>query len=412
MMAAFIIFLLVASLVSAQQTASCGDGFCDANENKQNCQRDCLSSDEDLSKLIEQGQDIDAKLNKAIDKANELQGKTSQPWKTQQQIEKVNWFIENAQDPKELERYQQQKKELEAQLKKQKDSLTYEEAKELEELNRQIDILSDTKARYTRDIGIERARINVEYYEEQIERVDWFIENAGPEELAQYQQQKKELEVLLETAEDAYGERRYKPVNWGLFAEEMTSGFLTGNLYAEFYGLAKLGSLLLSEEEVQRTRKAFRRLFCDYLHFPVAQCMVSQLCSAFPDSIQHDSTLVTRTRGSSVFSAAHVEGTKSRPIISDKGVVEILYIATYGVDNPLTETLTFSVELIGSEGTYTLVAQEQLSPGELANAARSAPLLKYLPKEYNDVCLIFNPGIRDYKGRTRTRLCSPLILTG
>ncbi len=346
----------------------CGNGYCEAGEDKQTCSKDCFSNDEGLSRLLEKAWDVDRQLAEATAKAG-VQKKTMR---------------------------------------------TYEEDNELEKQNRQVSILAETKSRYSREIGIERARVNAEYYKEKIKNNDWFIENAqDPEERAQRQQQRKELEALFKAAEDSYDERRYEPVDWELFAEDMASGFITGNLYNEFYGLAQLGSLLLSEEEVQKTRKAFRKLFCDYLHFPASQCITSKLCSTFPDSIQHDSTLVTRTRGSSISSAVHVEGTKSQPIPSENGRgAERLYMATYGVDNPLSETLTYSIELTGIEGTYTLVAQEQLSSGELASAARSAPLLKYLPKEYNDVCIILNPGIEDYKGKIRRRLCSPLIPVG
>ncbi len=291
-----------------------------------------------------------------------------------------------------------------------------EQERELEQYNRNEEILLNGISRVQRDRNIVEARANMEYYENQIEADEWWIENtADPEKRGHYEQQKKEHEHFRDVAEDAYNEARYQPVNWGQFTGEMVSGFVSGRIYAQYQGLAKLGSLLLGEEELERNREALRKFFCDVLHLPTVQCYSSQLCAAFPDNLQRDSTLITRTAANNMLSAAHIEATKSEPIttaVNNRQKIERLYIATFAVYNSLSAAIDFSVELLGEGEVYIWVPAQQINAGSTYSKSKTSPLTSYLEKDYNSICITFNPGITDFRGRTRTRLCSPIVQTG
>lgn len=293
---------------------------------------------------------------------------------------------------------------------------TLEQERELARYRRNENIMLAGVSRVQRDIAIADARANMEYYGNQLEAIEWWIRNTqDPEMRRRYEQQKKELEHFRDVAEEAYDEVRYPPIDWGQFAGEMMGGFVSGRLYNQYQGLAKLGSLLLGEEELERNREALRNFFCDVIHLPTAQCYASQLCSSFPDNLQSDSTLVTRTTANSMLSVAHIEATKSEPmttVINNREKIERLYIATFAVYNALTSAIDFSVELLDEAETYVWLPKQQLSAGATFSRGKANPLTAYLEKDYGSICITFNPGITDFEGRTRTRLCSTIILAG
>lgn len=312
----------------------------------------------------------------------------------------------------ELEKMLRTNQEETRKLEANKDRTLKEEAA-FQMLKRDHEILLNGIGDVQRKIEIEKAKANLDYYQKQIDSLEWFIANErDPEKLKQLEMEKKELEGFAGAARESYERVGYQRVDWGAFAGEMFTGFATGRFYDTYYGLAKAGSLLLSKAELEKNARALRTLFCDVLHFPIVECVASKLCRKFPDSIRRDSAIVTRTATNVIESVAHVEGFKSQPIPKPESKTprtERLYTGTVAVLNNLNTALEFSVELVG-RSTYIWINKEKLSPGQGYSKPKTAPLNSYLDEEYDYICLALSPGIRDYRGNTHTRLCSPLVV--
>lgn len=313
---------------------------------------------------------------------------------------------------KMLRTNQARTREIEA--KKEKGLADLKDEEKLQILKRDHEILLNGISDVQQKIGIEKAKANLDYYQKQLDDLESSIaKEKDPEKLKQLEGQKRELEDFTGAAQESYEKARYPKVDWGAFAGEMFTGFATGRFYDTYHGLAKAGSLLLSKDELERNAKALRTLFCDVLHFPTFECVSSRLCRKFPDSIKRDRTVVTRTATNVVESVAHVEGFKSQPIPKPESRTpksERLYTGTVAVLNNLNTALDFSVELIGPGSTYIWINNEKLSPGQGYSKPKTSPLISYLEEEYEHICLVLNPGIKDYRGNTHTRLCSPLVV--
>ncbi len=291
---------------------------------------------------------------------------------------------------------------------------TLKDEKVLELLKRDHKIQLNDFNQVQRDLAIEKVKPYLDRYQKELDSLEWFIATEkDPEKLKQFEAQRATAKSNMDASREAYNKIKYPPVDWGAFAEGMFTGFATGRFYDTYHGLAKAGSLLLSKDELERNAKALRTLFCDVLHFPTFECVSSRLCRKFPDSIKRDRTVVTRTATNVVESVAHVEGFKSQPIPKPESRTpksERLYTGTVAVLNNLNTALDFSVELIGPGSTYIWINNEKLSPGQGYSKPKTSPLISYLEEEYEHICLVLNPGIKDYRGNTHTRLCSPLVV--
>ncbi len=308
-----------------------------------------------------------------------------------------------------LKTNQQRTRENEA-----KKERTLEDEKVLETLKRDYKIQLNSFDQMQRALAIEKVKPYLDRYQKELDSLEWFIANErDPQRLEEFKVQRAKVKNDLDASREAYNKIKYPPVDWGAFAGEMFTGFATGRFYDTYHGLAKAGSLLLSKDELEKNARALRTLFCDVLHFPIVECVASKFCKKFPDSIRRDSVVVTRTATNVVESVAHVEGFKSQPIPKPESrtpKTERLYTGTVAVLNNLNTALDFSVELTGPGSTYLWINNEKLSPGQGYSKPKTSPLSSYLEEEYENICLVLTPGIKDYRGNTHTRLCSPLVV--
>ena len=219
--------------------------------------------------------------------------------------------------------------------------------------------------------------------------------------------------ALEELDRRSKGEGESKPINWGSLAAEFLSS------YDQYRGFARFGSLFFTDESWEAYREKVNQIFCDTILLGGTQCWTSRICDTQLYPIMPRSTFSGRTPSGQRVAVATIQGEKSLPIAAvDKQGNPIdmrLYKVTYAITNPYDQQeIKYNVQFRTEDGNTInwYPEQQTLGPGSSAAITEASPIIEYGRKNYNTVCLTFNPGITDYAywhGKTIHEWCSPVI---
>jgi len=227
----------------------------------------------------------------------------------------------------------------------------------------------------------------------------------------------EELEKKRQALEDwkrkSANEDSGTPFQPGIFIAQFLAS------YDQYRGFARFGSLFFTDESWEAYREKVNQAFCDTILLGGTQCWTSRICDTQLYPIMPRSVFSGRTPSGQRVAVATIQGEKSLPIAAvDKQGNPIdmrLYKVTYAINNPYDQQeIKYNVQF-RTDGGNTInwyPEQQTLGPGSSAAITEASPILEYGRKNYNTVCLTFNPGITDYAywhGKTIHEWCSPVI---
>ncbi len=188
----------------------------------------------------------------------------------------------------------------------------------------------------------------------------------------------------------------------------------------QFKGLSGWSQLIFSDDELAEWREGLDKLFSSaYLG---TEYWVSEICSSYIPK-QKSGTFMMQTSDGLFDVVAHVEGEKT---LTEGPENRFLYKLTFSVRNPegsMYEKLEFNVFLYGdqtvqlysqdigvSDGDSFTRGQGQRINGELQYTdTNGAPIVQYSTFNYDMVCIRFNQGIRDARGKERREVCNSIV---
>lgn len=199
-------------------------------------------------------------------------------------------------------------------------------------------------------------------------------------------------------------------------ASELIHGITTFMAtYEQYRGFARFGSLFFTGEGWENYRAKVNQIFCDTILLGGTKCWTSRICDTQLYAAKPSSVFAGRTPSGERQATASIQAEKSLPIqgIADETPTMLrLYKITYAINNPFTDqALKYNIQFRSEEGyTFNWFSDYQNAPDQRTEAN---PLIEYGKHEYTHVCLIFHPGIMDYRenwhGRTIREWCTPII---
>ncbi len=184
------------------------------------------------------------------------------------------------------------------------------------------------------------------------------------------------------------------------------SDFMRG--YSEYSGLGGLASLFISDQDLEKQRKAVEDAFCDTLLLGGTQCWSSTICGKETRFAPGSGTAVTETPRGAPRIVAHIEGERS-PAAEFNNSREYLYKVTYALSPTEEGDGHYNVVFRRADGSeYHWFTPEQTLSGSVS-ALATAPILAYSFNDYRAVCLRFSPGIITFDGREVSEICNTIV---
>lgn len=176
--------------------------------------------------------------------------------------------------------------------------------------------------------------------------------------------------------------------------------FLTrfAQYYNQYAGMAGWSSLIFDEKFLADWREKVNDIMCNKLNLPTKDCWVSKICNHYSDiTSPRQGILFTSSAGGAPRAVAHIEATRSLPIITPNATY-YAYTVTFSLTNPHDEQMTYNVRFMGKTAPTWWDAAQAIGKSGTANAIGAAALFKVSSREYSEVCLEFDPKIQTVSG--------------
>jgi len=190
----------------------------------------------------------------------------------------------------------------------------------------------------------------------------------------------------------------------------------------QFRGLSGWSQLILSEDTIANWREDVDQVFSSA--YIGSQYWVSEICSKdIPKS--QPGTFLMETKDGLFDVIAHVEGEKT--VIEGPQGPQYIYKLTFSVRNPRNspyEDLGFNVYLHGTQRTAQLYSQDhKVSEGDsftrgsgnrkdgktTYDKQHGKPIVQYSSINYDQICIRFNPSVKDARGKPRPKICNSIV---
>lgn len=184
--------------------------------------------------------------------------------------------------------------------------------------------------------------------------------------------------------------------------------------YNQYAGMAGWSSLIFDEKFLADWRNTVNDIMCNKLNLPTKECWVSKICNHYADiTAPRNGVLFTSAGGGGPRAVAHIEATKSLPIITPNATYHT-YTATFSLTNPHDEPMTYNVRFIGTTTPTWWDAAQTLGKGGTASAIGAAALFKISLRDYKEVCLEFEPDIPTvsgfgFGGSSVNKICNSIV---
>ncbi|GEM_PF-5628385 len=183
--------------------------------------------------------------------------------------------------------------------------------------------------------------------------------------------------------------------------------------YEQFAGIAKAGSLFLTEDNWLEWRNDVSQALCDTILLGGKECWVSNVCDQYIDATPEGNSLIARTPAGIAVGAIHLQAEKSLPIdfvneTTNQMQKGFLYKITYTITNPLNKKMTYNLRFTKTNSQYynAYSPNKELDVGGTDGKTGSATKFEQSSSDYKEVCLVFDPAITTWDGKSTNLFCT------
>ena len=225
--------------------------------------------------------------------------------------------------------------------------------------------------------------------------------------------QRRELERKLsaDMADHAFIDRKAREFAGKLTFVERLNEFVTA--YNEYSGLGQYSSLFISDKDLAKRRKEAEDAFCDTILLGGTNCWASKICEGSIDATIGGTGIVGSTVTGEPRGAARIQADKSQPAIirnesTNTDTVQFLYHVEYFIQNINEEPLRYNLVFYATEGptVRAFAKDKELAPGGTDSRLRVNAIVRYSGREYETVCVTFNPGITRFDRGVANEICT------
>jgi hypothetical protein len=204
-------------------------------------------------------------------------------------------------------------------------------------------------------------------------------------------------------------------------AEQLKTNYLASrpswiSTYIQYYnayaGLAGYSSLIFDADFLKTWRQTVNDIFCNKAlgYLPLSRdCWTSTVCGVYTEiTPSPDGVLFTAPEGGVPAVSAHIEGTRSLPIVTPNATYWV-YTVTFSMTNPLEKSMSYNVNFGGERVASWWSTDQSLGEGSTAAATGAAALSKMSSYDYREVCLTFDPALESFGGKRVDKICNDIV---
>ena len=184
--------------------------------------------------------------------------------------------------------------------------------------------------------------------------------------------------------------------------------------YEAFAGLGRFGSLFLTGDNWMQWRNDVSQALCDTILLGGKQCWISNVCDQYIDTTPGGNSLIARTPAGEPRGVIHLETEKSLPIefvneTTNRVQTGFLYKITYTISNPNQKPMKYNLRFNARTKTFNAFEPDkELLEGATDGKTGSAAYYKQSYNDYTQACLVFNPSIQTFDGKSTNEFCVPV----